>query len=177
MPSGCGRASPARTSAATVGKPPSGRSVHRRPEPAVGPASVGAAPLQNPLLGLPGDLGEHLEVRVIVENDEVASFRDGSDKPINQGDGPVLSSSSPMVTTETVTGVGNSPSGRSVSWAVNTEVSTSPAGCVAHGLRTPCATAWHNRSGFPGRVAGQAQGHLVDTPLGDTQVGGHPGQG
>jgi hypothetical protein len=44
----------------------------------------------DPLLGLAGDPGNKLEVRVVVENGEVSSLSDGGDKGVDEGERQVL---------------------------------------------------------------------------------------
>lgn len=53
--------------------------------------SVIAAPLDCPAVGLAGDLGDGLEVGVVMQHGQVAALRDSGHEGIHQGDRPVRS--------------------------------------------------------------------------------------
>lgn len=50
---------------------------------------VGGASFDNPLGGLAGDLGNELEVGVVVQYDKASALGDGSDQSVDQRDCPV----------------------------------------------------------------------------------------
>ena len=55
--------------------------------------SVGGASVDDPLVGLAGDLGDEFEVGVVVEDREAAGFGGRGDEGVDEGQGSVLSSS------------------------------------------------------------------------------------